>query len=50
MERKLVGLLPMRAATPLRLIETVRSTRPLQENPLETLFNMMRQAGALAGG
>ena len=50
LERKRVGLLPMRTATPGRVIEMIRCGQPLQENPLDTLLNTMRQARVLTPG
>jgi mitochondrial fission protein ELM1 len=40
-----VGIVPMREATIGRVVEAAVTCRPLEENPMETLYRLLSQAG-----
>jgi mitochondrial fission protein ELM1 len=49
-EHKRVALLPMRQASAEQLVRAFREVRPLEENPLETLYALLDKAGVLSHG
>jgi mitochondrial fission protein ELM1 len=47
LERKLIGSVPMREVTSDRVVEAIADLHPLVENPLDTLYRVLEEAGAL---
>jgi mitochondrial fission protein ELM1 len=46
-DQRRVGVVPMREATIERVVEAVLSCRPLEENPMETLYRLLSREGIL---
>jgi mitochondrial fission protein ELM1 len=46
-DERRVGVVPLRHATIERVVEAALACRPLEENPMETLYRLLSHAGVL---